>query len=317
MLAALVLAAPAEAKTFTLTLPDAPTLTFTVPAGWKARERGRFFELTRGDRRLAGFECRLSRSQRDMTGRNMIPRDYRRLAPGVYGDRNNAAIAVPGGGCLLLGGRGAAAVAARMHPVLGPGGPTPVSNAEAERLAREARKRTLGRAYAEGTAVAVPVEGGFRIESAFEWSLPTGYVHQVQHFVSAEGRFRVESLQLPGDDMLFEEQPCWQEGTEGEDDDTFEPRLELSEWNAPPSTKTAWRVAYAPPEALPDGTTLVRWTGFVADGEAVIGPDGLLRRVRIEDHQEADGRTAFRTVDVAFTGFPAAITPVRPEPLCG
>ena len=54
-------------------------------------------------------------------------------------------------------------------------------------------------------------------------------------------------------------------------------------------------MAYAPPEALPDGTTLVRWTGFVADGEAVIGPDGLLRRVRIEDHQEADGRTAFRT----------------------
>ncbi len=316
MLAGLALAAPADARTFTLTLPDAPTLTFTVPAGWKARERGRFFQLTRGDRRLAGFECRLARSQRDMTGRNTIPRGARRLAPGVYGERDNAAIAVPGGGCLLLGGRGAAAVAARMHPVLGPGGPTPASNAEAEWLAREARRRTLDRSFALGTAVVVPFGARVRIESAFEWSLPAGYVHQVQRFVAAEGSSTAESIQQPGDDLLREERPCWEEGSEGEDDDTLEPRLELREWDAPPSTKTAWRVAYAPPALLPDGTTLLRWTGFVADGEAVIGADGLLDRVRIVDHREAYGRTAWRTVEVTFTGFPAALTLVRPEPFC-
>jgi hypothetical protein len=76
-------------------------------------------------------------------------------------------------------------------------------------------------------------------------------------------------------------------------------------------------VSYAPAEPQPDGSTLVRWTGFVADGEAVIAPDGRLRRVRIADLGQVLGRTSWRIVEIVFTGFPATITPVRPEPQCG
>ena len=52
----------------------------------------------------------------------------------------------------------------------------------------------------------------------------------------------------------------------------------------------------------------MRWTGFVAGGEAVIGPDGLTAAACASvDHGEAEGRTAWRTVEIAFTGFPAAV----------
>jgi hypothetical protein len=75
-------------------------------------------------------------------------------------------------------------------------------------------------------------------------------------------------------------------------------------------------VSYAPPERLPDGATRLRWTGFVADGEAVVGTDGRMRFVRIDDHGQARGRTTWRTVRIDFAGFPSAIAPVLPEPAC-
>jgi hypothetical protein len=307
-LAALGLAAPAEARTLTIRAPGAPQLTLTVPAGWKASERRSALVLTRGDRRIVIHQCRLQRSQRDMTGRNMVPR--RRVDGDLVG------VPVPGGACLAVRGPGAPAVAARLHPELGPGTPVAASDPVAERIAREARRRTLDRSYAQGTALGLPFDLPVRLESTWEWSLPAGYVHQLQRYVAAQGSSNAEVIRQPGDDFLREDQSCWGGTSEPERDDALEPRLELHEWDAPPSTRTAWRVSYAPPEPQPDGTTRVRWTGFVAGGDAGIGPDGLLRRVRIDDHRQAYGRTTWRTVEVAFTGFPDALTPLRPEPLC-
>ncbi len=118
------------------------------------------------------------------------------------------------------------------------------------------------------------------------------------------------------DHVHFQGRDCWNPTPPAREDDALEPRLELHDWDAPPSTATAWRVAYAPAEPQSDGSTRVRWTGFVADGEAVVGADGLLRSVRIRDHREAMGRTVWRVVEVAFTGFPATIPEITPAPEC-
>jgi hypothetical protein len=309
----LVAAAPADARDITFRATHGAEMTLSVPGGWRARERNSVLVLERGNRRLLLLQCGLRRSQRDMTGRNMIPRETRRLAPGVYGRRNDVAVLVPGGSCLIVSGRGAADVAARLRPVLGPRTPVPPSDAAAERLARDARQRTLAMARAEGLALAIPHEADVRIESSFAWDLPGGYRYQLMRFGNVTG----EVVRDAAGDHVRDEFPCWGGTSPAEQDDALEPRLELQEWNAPPSTASSWRVSYAPAEPQPDGSTRVRWTGFVADGEAVIAPDGRLRRVRIEDHGQVRGRTAWRTVEVVFTGFPAAITPVRPEPRCG
>ena len=95
-----------------------------------------------------------------------------------------------------------------------------------------------------------------------------------------------------------------------------EPRLELQELDAPPRRSTTWRLAYNAPLRLPDGTILLRWNAFVHDGEALVGPDGLLRSVRMRDHGVARARAPWSALDIAFTGFPAAVEPVRPEPSC-
>ncbi len=163
-----------------------------------------------------------------------------------------------------------------------------------------------------GTASVTAWSFDATLEATFEWDLPADYRHHVMSFAGYFDevvRTRDENRLRNGD-----EPGCWGFTAEAENDDAFEPRLELQEWNAPPSTATSWRVAYSPAEPQPDGSTLVRWTGYVADGEAVIAADGRLRRVRIEDHRTATGRTVWRTVEIAFTGFPAAITPVRKEP---
>jgi hypothetical protein len=99
-------------------------------------------------------------------------------------------------------------------------------------------------------------------------------------------------------------------------DDVPDPRLELQELDAPPRRATTWRLAYQAPRRLPDGTTLLRWDAFVHDGEALVGPDGLLRNVRIRDHGMAEARAPWSALDLAYTGFPAAVQPTVPEPLC-
>jgi hypothetical protein len=154
-----------------------------------------------------------------------------------------------------------------------------------------------------------------RIESTWEWDLTAKYFHQVQRFarVTAEVLRRPDGDYLRGDDFF---EGCWGGTSSAEQDDALEPRLELQEWDAPPSTKTAWRVSYQPAEAFADGTTRLRWTGFVASGSAIVGADGRLRSVRIDDHGQARGRTAWSSVQVDFTGFPEALTPVVPEPRC-
>jgi hypothetical protein len=183
----------------------------------------------------------------------------------------------------------------------------------AEQLARAARKRTLGSVRATGTAVAVYKRA--RISSTWEWDLSAKYFHQLQRF----GSLTAEVLRVPDGDYLREDdvfEGCWGGTSSAKQDDALEPRLELQEWDAPPGTKTAWRVSYRPAEMLADGTTRLRWTGFVADGEAIVGSDGRLRSVSIADHGQARGRTAWSAVRVDFTGFPAALMPVLPEPRC-
>jgi hypothetical protein len=298
---ALVFAAPAQADTVTIRQARAPELTLTVPAGWRVSEARHHAVAVRGDRRLVLRQCPLARGERDMTGRRAA-----RARP------NPEIVAVPvrGGTCLVVAGSGAPAFGRRVHAFLGRPGPVPASDAAAERLAREARRRTLAMARVQGTAAATL--GGRRIEGTFAWDLPAGYRHQAFRYGTILG----EVVRDRTGDYVRDEFPCWGATSPAAQDDALEPRLELQEWNAPPATATAWRVAYAPAEPQPDGSTLVRWTGFVADGEAVIAPDGRLARVLVEDHGQAVGRTAWRTVEIGFTGFPAAITPVRTEPRC-
>ena len=182
-----------------------------------------------------------------------------------------------------------------------------------EQLARAARKLTLGSVRATGTAVAVYKRA--RLTATWEWDLAAKYFHHITQY----GSIAAEVLRRPDGDYLRDDGffiGCWGGTSSAEQDDALEPRLELQEWDAPPSSKTAWRVSYAPAEAITDGTTRLRWTGFVASGEAIVGPDGLLRSVRIDDHGQARGRTVWSSVQVTFTGFPAVLTPVLPEPRC-
>ena len=58
--------------------------------------------------------------------------------------------------------------------------PAPKSDVAAERLARAARKRTLGQVRATGTATAVILR--HRISSTWEWDLATKYFHQIERF---------------------------------------------------------------------------------------------------------------------------------------
>ena len=119
-----------------------------------------------------------------------------------------------------------------------------------------------------------------------------------------------------GGHVRYGERACWGGTPPAVEDDAIEPRLELQELDAPPRRSTTWRLAYQAPRRLPDGTTLLRWDAFVHDGEALVGPDGLLRSVRIRDHGVAEARAPWSALDLAFTGFPAAVQPVRPEPSC-
>jgi hypothetical protein len=302
VLAALLLTAPAEARTVKIQQQLAPELTITVPDGWRIRETRRVTVFTRGERAIGVFQCPLARSERDMTGRHAVR---------AFTEGDAVTVPVRGGTCLAVTGDGARAFARRLKPRLGPASAPPASDAAAEKLARDARRRTLAMARVTGTA-SVTVWGSDRqIDSTFEWDLPAGYRHLIygvgEEVVRNGSEHRYRTVDRPD---------CWGFTVEPESDDALEPRLELQEWNAPPATATSWRVSYAPAEPQPDGSTLVRWTGYVADGQAVIAADGRLRRVRIEDHRTATGRTAWRTVEIAFTGFPAAITPVRTEPDC-
>jgi hypothetical protein len=305
VLAALVTAAPAEARRVKIQQQLAPELTITVPDGWRIRETRRFAVLTRGERTIGVFQCPLARSERDMTGRH---------AARTFNEGDAVMVPVRGGTCLAVTGDGARAFARRLRPRLGPASAPPASDAAAEKLARDARRRTLAMARVTGTASVTSWESDGRIDGTFEWDLPAGYRHHAMTF----GNFVEDVVRTPAENRLrTDDRPdCWSFTPDAEEDDAFEPRLELQEWNAPPATATSWRVAYAPAEPQPDDSTLVRWTGYVADGEAVIASDGRLRRVRIEDHRTASGRTAWRTLEIAFTGFPAAITPVRTEPAC-
>jgi hypothetical protein len=300
VLAALVVAAPAEARRVTIQQQLAPELTITVPDGWRIREHRRVAVVRRGDQTIGLFQCPLSRAERDMTGRHAVRT--------LIDDPAVVALPVRGGTCLAVTGDGARAFSRRLKPRLGRG-PLPRSDADAERLAREARRRTLAMARVTGTASVTAWGFDGQIDAIFEWDLPADYRRHV---------YGTEEVVRNRDGNFYREQPsCWGRTVEAESDDALEPRLELQEWNAPPATATSWRVAYTPAEPQPDGSTLVRWTGFVADGEAVIAPDGRLSRVRIEDHRQALGRTTWRTVEIAFTGYPVAITPVRAEPPCG
>ena len=281
-------------------------LTLTAPAGWSAREHETNLVLTRDGLRVVVRQCALLRTERDMTGRHGS-RVGRELSPGVYGSRKAVAVAVRGGTCLTASGPGAAALAAKLHPRLGPAKPPRASNAAAEQLARAARKLTLGSVRATGTASAVLLR--CRITSTWEWDLSTKYFHQITATRLDQSRRRCTGRTATTCATTASSINCWGGTSSPEQDDTLEPRLELQEWDAPPSTKTAWRVSYAPAETLPDGATRLKWTGFVADGEAIVGVDGRLRSVRIDDHGQARGRTEWTSVQVDFTGFPAALTP--------
>lgn len=292
-----------------------PEATLTVPAGWRARATSRSLRLAHGRNRVAVRVCLLDRQERDMTGRHAAAHaGVPRVARNLWGANGAYVAPATGGGCVVVTGHGARSIAGRLHAKLGPPGPAPPSDAAAERLARLARARTLGQPRVVGTAFALPFGRRLRIESAWEWDLSAGYTHQIQRFAGTQAEVVRDAS---GGYIRVNDATCWIRTRPAEEDDALEPRLELHEWDAPPSSSTAWRVAYAPTEAQPDGSIRLRWTAFVADGEALIGADGLLQSVRIVDHHRAVGRTTWRVVEVAFTQFPAAVAPVLPRPACG
>ncbi len=282
----------AEARKVTIRQQGAPEVTITVPAGVRVQERRRV-TLVGGVRVV---QCRLVRSDRDMTGRAALRRE-------------KADVPIVGGSCLKVRD---ARLAKRLRPVLGTGGRTPRTDLEAERLARSARERTLAQPRVTGTASAAPFGYDTFVESTFEYD--GEYMHQRQRYRGLD----LEVIHGASGDYLrgYDGPDCWSSASAPEDDDALEPRLELEEWDAPPSTRTSWHVSYKPIVTLPDRTRLIRWTGFVADGQAVVGPDGLLQRVRIDDHHMARGRSSWQRVEVAFTSFPTAIPHVSPQPAC-
>ena len=151
------------------------------------------------------------------------------------------------------------------------------------------------------------------IPATFEWDLPAGYRYQVTRF----GSIVAEVVRDSAGDHVREETTCWGGTSPAESDDTLEPRLELQEWNAPPASAMAWRIGYSPAEPQPDGSTLVRWDGLRRlDGEAVDRSRRAAAARPDRGPRPSLWRTGWRTVEIAFTGFPAAITPVRPEPPC-
>ena len=269
--------------------PDRPQMTIEVPAGWEARENKRQLILTRDGRRVVVRQCTLDREERDLrgrTGRNRVP--------------------VRGGGCLIVS-RGAPKLNAQLGQ-----GKLPASNAEAQRLAREARTKTLRAPRATGTMRAItPREP---LDATWTWDLPARYFHMTGTYAS--GRF--ELLRHAGGHRTRPtfSGDCWGYTVPAAEDDVADPRLELEELDAPPRRSTTWRLAYQAPRRLPDGSIFLRWDAFVHDGEAVVGPDGHLRSVRIRDHGQAEARAPWSALDLAFTGFPAAVEPVRPEPSC-
>jgi len=290
-LSGLLVADAAEARKVTIRQQGAPEVTITVPAGVRVQERRRV-TLVGGVRVV---QCRLARSDRDMTGRAAVRRE-------------KADVPIAGGSCLKVRD---ARLAKRLRPVLGKGGRTPRTNLEAEQLARSARAATLSQPRITGTAAAAPFGFDRLVDSTFEYD--GDYSRQIQRYP-----WTTSELVRNGDGDFYRDvgDACWGNTSTATDDDALEPRLELEEWDAPPSTKTSWHVSYKPIVTLPDRTRIIRWTGFVADGEATVGTDGLLQRVRIDDHHMARGRSSWQRVDVAFTGFPAVIPHVSPLPAC-
>jgi hypothetical protein len=318
LISGVVSVAPAHARTLVVHQVGTPQATLTVPPGWRAEAHSRYLRVVRGRERVAVRVCPLDREERDMTGRHFtaVWGEAPRISRDLWGGRGVYLVPVAGGGCLVVSGPGARSVAPRLRARLGPPGPPPRSDAATERFARRARARTLGQARATGTAFAVPFHYTTRVASAWEWDLPAHYSHQIQRVAGAPA-FRDEVVDdADGDHLLSAPRTCWTLTQPPAEDDALQPRLELQEWGVPPKSTSAWRIAYAPAEPQPDGSIRVRWSGFVADGEALIGTDGLLRSVRIVDHHRAIGRTVWRVVEVDFTSFPSMITPVTPTPAC-
>lgn len=274
----------------TIQQPDRPQMTIEVPAGWRARETRRALILTRDGRRVVVRQCRLDRADRDLsgeTGRNRVP--------------------VKGGGCLIVSRR-----APKLRAQLGDGSKAASSNREAERIAREARARTLNAARAVGTLRAItPREP---LTATWAWDLPGRYFQMAGSYASA--RFEVVRDAAGNHVRPSFGRDCWGGTVPAAEDDVADPRLELHELDAPPRRATTWRLSYQAPRRLPDGSTFLRWDAFLHDGEATVGADGLLRNVRIRDHGQADARAPWSALDIAFTEFPAAVQPVRPEPRC-
>jgi hypothetical protein len=271
--------------------PDRPQMTVEVPAGWEARERKRQLILTRDGRRVVVRQCRLDRAERDMTGKRAA-REVRNGLP------------VRGGGCLIAKG------APKLRAQLGKGS-LPASDRDAERIAREARTATLAAPRVEGTMRAIVRNKP--LNATWAWDQPARYFRIAAAYESISYEVVRDGA---GGHVRYGERACWGGTPPAVEDDAIEPRLELQELDAPPHRSTTWRLAYQAPRRLPDGTTLLRWDAFVHDGEALVGPDGLLRSVRIRDHGVAEARASWSALDLGFTSFPAAVQPVRPEPSC-
>jgi hypothetical protein len=161
-----------------------------------------------------------------------------------------------------------------------------------------------------GTALFRPFGFTHSFSSVFDWDVTAGYEHQLQSY----GGVAKEVIHdRDGDHLRDQGDACWGLTVPAAEDDAFAPRLELQEWDAPPSTRTAWRVAYAPARQV-GNTTHVRWTGFVADGSAEIA-DGRLVSIAIRDHHMARGRSNWGEVKMILT-YPPQVTLLAPTPSC-
>jgi hypothetical protein len=211
---------------------------------------------------------------------------------------------VKGGGCLIAKG------APKLRAQLGTG-KLPSSDAEAERIAREARAKTLAAARVEGTMRAIARNQA--LSATWVWDQPARYFRIAATYPGVTYEVVRDAA---GGHVRYGTRACWGGTPPATEDDAIEPRLELQELDAPPRRSTTWRLSYQAPRRMPDGSTFLRWDAFVHDGEAIVGPDGLLRSVRIRDHGVAEARAPWSALDLAFTAFPAAVQPVSPQPRC-
>ena len=194
----------------------------------RVQERRRVTRRRRGSRACS---ARLVRSDRDMTGRTALRREKADVPIAGGSCLKRAATRGSPSGCAPSSARAGATPRTDRRPS---SSPAPRAGARWRSHASPARRpRRRSASTASST-------------STFEWDLPASY-RASDPAVSVDD---LDEVVRNGDRRLpaatSTSPRAGAAPARPSDDDALEPRLELQEWDAPPSTTTSWHVSYKP-----------------------------------------------------------------------